>query len=190
MSINMHILSIKIILGFILIACSIYDFLYFRIPNYITFTAIFAAFLIHLIHNGFTGLLYSFVGFLTGFVLILPLYILRMMGAGDVKLMGTIGAALGPNGTIKAFLFSAIAGGIYAVIILALHHAHRVRLLHRFALMLKTLFISGHFSYIPPAKEEKRVKLCYGVAIATGTISYMFFEYAGYPSWALFLSRL
>ncbi|MEN6439544.1 MAG: prepilin peptidase [Syntrophobacter sp.] len=173
-----------------LLACSIQDLLYFRIPNYLTFTAILAFFIFHSVSNGLDGVLFAFSGLATGILLLLPLYLLRMMGAGDVKLMGSIGAALGFSGAVKSFLFSAIAGGFYAVIILALHHAHRVRLFHRFALMLKTLFIAGHFAYIPPDEEEKKAKLCYGVAIAAGTISYMFFEYAGYPSWALFLSRL
>ncbi|MEN6438996.1 MAG: prepilin peptidase [Syntrophobacter sp.] len=174
----------------LLITCSIHDFLYFRIPNRLTFTAILVFLTFHSVSNGLNGMLFAFSGLATGILLLLPLYLLRMMGAGDVKLMGSIGSALGFSGAVKSFLFSAIAGGIYAVIILALNHAHRVRLFHRFALMLKTLFTTGHFAYIPPAEEEKKVKLCYGVAIAAGTISYMFFEYAGYPSWALFLSSL
>lgn len=183
-------LPIQISLIIILILCSIQDLLYFRIPNYLTFTAILAFFIFHSVCNGLNGMLFSFSGLATGILLLLPLYLLKMMGAGDVKLMGSIGSALGFSGAVKSFLFSAIAGGIYAVIILALNHAHRVRLFQRFSLMLKTLFITGHCAYIPPSEEEKKAKLCYGVAIAAGTISYMFFEYAGYPSWALFLSRL
>ncbi|MEN6465971.1 MAG: prepilin peptidase [Syntrophaceae bacterium] len=183
-------LSTYTLLTIFLIACSIHDLLYFRIPNYLTFTSIPMFFIFHLIYNGFDGVLFAFSGLAIGILLLLPLYLLKMMGAGDVKLMGSIGAALGFSGAVKSFLFSAIAGGVYAVIVLALNHAHRVRLFHRFALMLKTLFIAGNFAYIPPDEEEKKAKLCYGVAIAAGTISYMFFEYAGYPSWALFLSRL
>ena len=59
-----------------------------------------------------------------------------MMGAGDVKLMGAVGSILGPAGVFNAFLFTAIVGGIYALIVLA-YHGQLVGFIKRFALSLK-----------------------------------------------------
>ena len=39
------------------------------------------------------------------------------MGAGDVKLVGAIGACLGPLGALHVALGAAIAGGVVAVLV-------------------------------------------------------------------------
>ena len=56
------------------------------------------------------------LGFVMGFALMLPGHLLGATGAGDVKLMAAIGALVGPVLMVKAFLFTAIAGGVLAVV--------------------------------------------------------------------------
>ena len=68
--------------------------------------------------------------------LLIVFYLMGMMGAGDVKLMGAVGSILGPAGVFKAFLFTAIVGGIYAVIVLA-YHGQLAGFMKRIALSLK-----------------------------------------------------
>jgi prepilin peptidase CpaA len=46
------------------------------------------------------------------------------MGAGDAKLMGVVGGVLGAKGVFYAFLFSAIVGGIYAVVLTFIYRQH------------------------------------------------------------------
>ena len=43
-----------------------------------------------------------------------PLYLLRAMGAGDVKLLAAVGSFLGPLGALYAALFGFVAGGVAA----------------------------------------------------------------------------
>ena len=52
-----------------------------------------------------------------GIVLFLPFFLLRGMGAGDVKLLAALGAWLGPMQTIWLALFTSIAGGVMALVI-------------------------------------------------------------------------
>ena len=59
----------------------------------------------------------SFTGFFLGLALMMPGYVLGATGAGDVKLMGAVGAIVGPALVVSAFLFTAIAGGVLAVIV-------------------------------------------------------------------------
>ncbi len=54
-------------------------------------------------------------GLATGFALLLPLYLLRAMGAGDVKLMAMVGAFVGPTGAATAVLYTLIAGGLLSL---------------------------------------------------------------------------
>lgn len=55
------------------------------------------------------------LGALVGLAVMLPLYALGMMGAGDVKLFAAAGAWLGPAGVFAAAVYTALAGGVLAV---------------------------------------------------------------------------
>jgi prepilin peptidase CpaA len=180
----------KIGLSGVLIAAGINDILSGRIRNYLTYPAILLAVLTHSLNSGLGGALFSLAGLMVGLAVLFPLYMMRMMGAGDVKLMGAVGAVLGSTGVLTAFLWTAITGGIYALIVLAFNKACCINTGNRFLLMGKTLLLTGQLAYIPPSEQEKQIKLRYGLAIALGTISYMLWEYMGYSSWSEFVSVL
>lgn len=61
----------------------------------------------------------ALVGFALGFALMLPGHIAGATGAGDVKLFAAIGTLLGPAGILTAFLYTAIAGGLLALVVAA-----------------------------------------------------------------------
>ena len=105
----------------ILSISAIIDFRIQKIPNLITFPAMIIALLYHFYINGINGLIFSALGLATGIGLLLIPYILGGMGAGDAKLMGAVGAILGTKSVFMAFLFTAIVGGIYAVILILLN---------------------------------------------------------------------
>jgi prepilin peptidase CpaA len=103
-----------------------------------------------------------------GIAILLPFYLLGGMGAGDAKLLGAVGGLLGPKGVFLAFLFTALVGGIYALVLLA-YHGFLKKAFLRYGIMLKTFFLTGNFIYIPPPERERKPKLWYGLAIALGT---------------------
>ena len=61
----------------------------------------------------------------------LPGHALGATGAGDVKLMAAVGAIVGPGMVLRAFLFTAVAGGVLALAVAvgaaAGRHARRNR---------------------------------------------------------------
>ena len=67
-----------------------------RIPNVLTFGATIAALVFHGSTAGTSGLATSVGGWMVGAALFLPVFALRGMGAGDVKLLAAVGAWLGP----------------------------------------------------------------------------------------------
>lgn len=90
-----------------------------RIPNRfiatsLVFSLIFSVLGWTLPHaRGVDGLFEWVGGVLVGFVCLLPLYLLRAMGAGDVKLMSACGACLGTHLAWQASLLSLmLAGGL------------------------------------------------------------------------------
>ena len=88
-----------------------------RIPNWLTFGAAAVALLVHAWMTGAAGVQTSVGGWLLGVALFLPFFALRGLGGGDVKLLGAIGAWLGPSAVLYVAFHAAIAGGILAVIV-------------------------------------------------------------------------
>jgi prepilin peptidase CpaA len=141
-----------------------------KIPNWLTFPTIIVGLIYSGFNYGIAGLLFSIGGLGTGIGLLLIFYLMGGMGAGDVKLMGAVGAFLGAKGVFYAFLATSIVGGFFALIILAWSGDLRITS-KRYGTMLKTLLLTGEFSYISPSEKIKALKMPYGVAIALGTIA-------------------
>ena len=88
-----------------------------RIPNVVTFGAAAAALLFYTITGGVSGLTFSAAGWLVASVLLCGSFLLGGMGAGDVKLIGALGAWLGPVEALWLAVFTGIAGGIAALLV-------------------------------------------------------------------------
>jgi prepilin peptidase CpaA len=86
-----------------------------RIPNVLTFGAAAGALAFHLANGGLSGFGWSAAGWLVGAAIFFPLFALRGLGAGDVKLVAALGAWIGPGQTLWLAAFSGIAGGVVAL---------------------------------------------------------------------------
>jgi prepilin peptidase CpaA len=169
-------IQLLIILAPILILAAATDIRSKKIPNWLTFPGIIAGVLYNSSISGPQGCLLSVTGVLLGMAFYLPFYMKGGTGAGDVKLMGTVGGFLGPLGVFYAFLFSSIAGGVYAVLLL-IQHGLLKETVKRYWYILGTFLVHHKMLYIPPADESRMPVLRYGIAIAVGTIGFMLFEF-------------
>jgi len=88
-----------------------------RIPNYLTFGGAALGFAYALATAGWPGLLsHGLAGWLVGVALFLPFFLLRGLGGGDVKLLAALGAWLGPSGMLTLAFYTAMAGGVMALV--------------------------------------------------------------------------
>lgn len=167
----------------LLVAAAVIDYRTFRIPNWLTLggTCLALALAALLSKNGSTTLLLALGGLATGFVVMLPLYAVKVMGAGDVKLMAMAGAFLGMPDTLHAVLYTFITGGVAA---LAFAISHRVG--KRMAANVRDMVQSMAFAAIAgkvPGQGASTVasvgRLPYGVSIAVGTIAYVLIKQVG-----------
>lgn len=109
-------IEVKIALLLILLVVAAYfDITSRRIPNQLVLAGLIASFILEINLNGFEGFRAWGLGLLVGFGAFLPLYMLRAMGAGDVKLMAMVGSFLGPLFAIGAVITTLIVGGILAI---------------------------------------------------------------------------
>ena len=100
-------------------AATVIDLRTRRIPNALTATL--AGLGVGMAAAGVSGvtLWASLLGFVVGLALMMPGHVLGATGAGDVKLMAATGAIVGPALVVSAFLFTAVAGGVLAVVVAA-----------------------------------------------------------------------
>jgi prepilin peptidase CpaA len=147
-----------------------------RIPNWLTLSGVIAGILVNWTMGGWGGLRMSVAGLVLGFGSYLSLYVLRAMGAGDVKLMAAVGAIIGPANWISVFVASAIAGGVIALFLVIVHR--RVK-----RTMWNVWFIVNELSHFraPQRKrsdldfrDARSLNMPHGVAIAAGTAACLF----------------
>lgn len=149
-----------------LVTASVIDLRTRRIPNVLT--AGMSGLGIALALTGVSGssLVGSLAGLFIGFLLMMPGYMLGATGAGDVKLMAAVGAIVGPALVVSAFLFTAIAGGVVAIVVAA-----------RRGRMAATLARTGRLIAAPSGARKEiggasaASRFAYGPAIAIGSIS-------------------
>lgn len=87
-----------------------------KIPNVLTYIAMLAGLLLQTVEHGARGLLFSLAGGVLFGGVFLLLYLVRAMGAGDVKLATALGCIVGVAASIQLMLAVAIAGGVLAVL--------------------------------------------------------------------------
>jgi prepilin peptidase CpaA len=135
-----------------------------RIPNWLT-GAIAAAGFGMAFGGGTVTPLRAALGLLVGLVLMMPGHVIGATGAGDVKLMAAVGAVLGPDMALRAFLYSAIAGGILAIVVAI-----------RRGVLATTLQDASRLVTEPAAarsaiaSSSRSNRFAYGPAIAAGTL--------------------
>jgi prepilin peptidase CpaA len=117
-------------------------------------------------------------GLATGFALLLPFYALRIMGAGDVKLMAMTGIYLGATTTLVAALATFVAGGLLAIIygLKAGTLPQALQNVRAFAYG-SALRIAG--TSIPGIGElaVTRTRIPYAVAVAAGVVAALLARY-------------
>ena len=88
-----------------------------RVPNVLTGSIALIGLGLAATGFGQVGFLWSVAGLLVGLALMLPGYLIGATGGGDVKLLAAVGTVLGPAPTLRAFVASAIAGGLIAIFV-------------------------------------------------------------------------
>ncbi len=111
----------------LLLASIFFDYRGHRIPNALTFGGVIAGLTFSIIGlSGGVTLVESIAGVGVGMAMLMPMYAMRIMGAGDVKLLAMAGAFLGPLGIFWACLYSLMFGGLLAVIWIVANQGLRV----------------------------------------------------------------
>ena len=135
-----------------------------RIPNWLTGAMAAGGFGLAF-GGGVVTPLQALLGLMVGLLLMLPGHVIGATGAGDVKLMAAIGAVVGPDLALRAFLYSAVAGGVFAIVVAT-----------RRGVLATTLQDTTRLVTAPAVARQaiesssRANRFAYGPAIAVGTL--------------------
>ena len=169
-------ITLQVALAVIAMVAAVYDVRYRRIPNWLTLSGVLVGLGMNSIHNTARyNWRWALMGLGLAFLVYFPLYLLRGMGAGDVKLMAAIGATVGPVNWFVIFVLSNVLGGAAAVVLL-LSKGRVLRTFSNLGYMLSEL---AHLRPPYMRKEEldvrsaKAVTMPHGLAIAVGSFVFL-----------------
>jgi prepilin peptidase CpaA len=168
-------LALKVILICTVLAAGIFDLRYRRIPNWLNLSAITLGLGVNVVLFEVHGFLLALLGLGCSLLVYVPLYLVRGMGAGDVKLMAAVGAIVGPMNWLWIFLFTAILGGIVSLAYVVFR-----RRLHQTLLNLALVVTELSRVRLPAAREahldirhDEALRVPHGAVIALGAMAFL-----------------
>ncbi len=157
-----------IILSVVLVVAIIDDIRNYRIHNPVVLSGLVAGLSLNLIQSGLHGLLTSFLAALIPVLILLPLFALRMLGAGDIKLFCAIAAIMGIEFIFYSMVFAFLAGGVIALVIM-LTRKNALERIRYIAAYLKSIYLShSALPYTSFGNKKDGAKFHFSPAIAVG----------------------
>lgn len=174
----------SILLCALLIAATWSDIRRYRIPNTLVYGGAILGLVLNTFlpeGNGFASALPGALGWRMalyglglGLAIMLPLYALHVVGAGDAKLVAMIGAFLGPHSIVYVIAFMMLTGGVLAIV-----YTLRAGSFGRMWRNLQTMLLSAYFraalheAPLLDAVPASAGRLPYATAITLGTFIYL-----------------
>jgi len=151
------------------IAAGISDWRTRRIPNWLTVSGALLGLAVNSLARGWPGAKESLLGAGLGLLVLFPFVSVRSLGAGDWKLVGALGAFLGPRNLMAVLFATVLIAGVMALILII--WKGRVRqTLGNIGRMLAAVF---HFHLPGPElslDNPEALKIPFGVAVAIAVI--------------------
>ena len=142
-----------------------------RIPNWLTVPALLVGLGANTLAGGWPGAKAALEGAGLGLGLLLPLVLARGLGAGDWKLMGALGAFLGPARLVVVLLGTVLIAGIMAVVEMVRRRRIRQTLQNLWTLLLIILTFGYRGSRENITLDNPGLMaLPFGVAAAAATV--------------------
>ena len=101
---------VQLLVALLVIPAAMFDFRSRRIPNWLTLTGLVLGIGLNSFLYETSGLLMALKGMGLALLIYFPLWLVRGMGAGDVKLMAMIGAIVGPANWLGVLLLTSAFG--------------------------------------------------------------------------------
>ncbi len=152
-----------------------YDYRFRKIPNWLNLSGLITGFGLNLYFFHSAGAARAAEGMALAIAVYLPFYLLRGMGAGDVKLMAAIGCLVGPSNWFVIFVITALAGGITGVIFSLLKRRLTETCINVSFILKDLLQFRTPYSTNPQLdfRNQNSLRLPHGISIAIGSAVFL-----------------
>ena len=164
---------------FILLLLSVYwDTKNYKIPNKLVLSGILLGLVTTVFIQGWMAGVFSMIRILVFMTALMPLFLLKFLGAGDIKLLASVGAFFGYKEVLFIVLYSFIAGGFIGSFVL-LARKNGIERFRKLMGYLKTIFYTMSVPSYPLDKSDKASFFRFSYAILAGFLLY-FIEKIGW----------
>lgn len=189
----MHIpVAILVTLAALVLVAAVYDWRFRRIPNWLNLTGLILGFGLNALLFQLSGTFKAGEGMLLAVAVYFPLYLLRGMGAGDVKLMAAVGALVGPANWFQIFIATALMGGAAALVFAAVKGRLRDTLCNLYFMLRDLASLRAPYRTNPELdfRHKRSLSLPHGVPIALGSLVFLICAALGNPLLSNLIAQL
>src|SRR5262245_27099145 len=162
------------LVSIVLIVAAVIDGYELRVPNALTYPFTLGGWIYSSYANGLRGLGWSVTGTALGMSILMAFHAIGGMGAGDVKLMGGVGAWIYWTHTWYCIIGFALIGAVMAILMVVVRGKwkHHYEQFWKIAREITTIRDFEKLSTIAAERKPTMMLLPYGIPIAIATISY------------------
>jgi prepilin peptidase CpaA len=174
---------VQVLLVLIVIPAAFFDYRSRRVPNWLSLAGVLLGIGLNFFLYETPGLWTSLKGMGVAFGIYFVLYLLRAMGAGDVKLMAAVGAIVGLWNWVGILVITSVFGGLAALVLVS----KKGRLRTTFRNIWLILTSLGHrqapYETNPEldVRNEQAVRLPHAVSICFGAMAFLIAAYIWAP---------
>ncbi len=149
-----------------------------RIPNWLNLSGLILGMGLNTFFEHGRGFRLALLGFGLALLIYAPLYLIRAMGAGDVKFMAAIGSIVGPHNWLTLFLITAVFGGVASLCLVIVRGRLNLTLDNLSTIM--TELLHGRMPYRKDPSldvhDKQAVGLPHGASIAIAVMLWIAFS--------------
>lgn len=137
----------------LLAAGSVSDLYHYRIPNYLIVSGWLTGLAFRLYRAGAVGLANGIYCIVVSIILLFPLYYIRAVGAGDIKLLSVVSGVYG----LEFWVRTGVVFAVLAAMISLLHMLRRKSLINRFQYCIHYIFTKRTDVYYDPERDGREM---------------------------------
>lgn len=169
-------LALKITLIALVVSAGISDLRTRKIPNWLNLSGLILGLGLNALLLHGHGVVVALLGFGLSLLIYIPLYLVRGMGAGDVKLMAAIGSIAGPHNWLVIFVVTALLGGVLALALVFFKKRIPETLSNLFTIVGELAHGKAPFrkDAALDMRSPRSLGLPHGTVIALGSLAFLF----------------